>query len=535
MTNLKNILTLILLSSLPTLLSAQKRGDQIQYIEQYKFIAMSEMRRAGIPASIKLAQALIESAAGTSTLTRKTNNHFGIKCGPEWDGQTYYVEDDEYNADGTKKPSCFRAFKDGEASFIAHSEFLRDTKRGRRYAFLFEYDPTDYRAWAYGLRQAGYATHPNYPEILIKIIQDYELYLYDTAPDVVANYPPSSGSIPPANAPSNNATDVVQYCNDVKFVLASEGETLADIARKQDISVGKLVDRNDAKIAISTPLTRGTKVFLQRKNRYFHGRQDVHYAKENETMFSISQMYGIRLYRLYDKNRMEEGSEPAVGERISLRGYVDKDKKTKLRNAATPTSPKDDSKSKPTNATPPSDVNSETKNSTTQKPQNSQEKKNTNAAPFENNSERIFSGKELDFDVTPQGASPKVLTSQPDANPPMKPVVKNKSEENIPQPKPKRNIPVLESSNDNTSDGTTNDTETDESSPEIDKNTPPQAEKIPTSNSAPPENTENLYIVQSGDTLFGIAKRNGISVATLKKLNNMTDDIIKLGQAVKVK
>lgn len=147
------------------------------YINAYQFIAISEMERTGIPASIKLAQGLLESDWGRSELSEFGNNHFGIKCGGSWAGKTYYKVDDDYDSKGQLTESCFRVFESDEASYIAHSEFLIANKR---YAFLFDYDNTDYKSWAKGLRKAGYATDPAYPSKLIGIIKKYELHQFDS-------------------------------------------------------------------------------------------------------------------------------------------------------------------------------------------------------------------------------------------------------------------------------------------------------------------------------------------------------------------
>ena len=151
-----------------------------EYINRYKDIAVSEMYRTGIPASIKLAQGLLESDWGRSELAREANNHFGIKCGGKWSGDGYYLEDDDRDKKGNIIPSCFRVFESSMESYIAHSEFLTSEDRARRYAFLFEYETTDYKSWAKGLKKAGYATDRKYPNKLITIIEKYQLYLFDT-------------------------------------------------------------------------------------------------------------------------------------------------------------------------------------------------------------------------------------------------------------------------------------------------------------------------------------------------------------------
>ena len=153
--------------------------DRVAYIQRYKNIDIREMERTGVPASIKLAQGLLESAAGTSTLAKKANNHFGIKCGADWKGRTIYRKDDDYDDNGILQESCFRAYKSAEESYIAHSEFLRDPRKEHRYGILFQYKVTDYRRWARGLKKSGYATSATYDEKLISIIENYGLDKFD--------------------------------------------------------------------------------------------------------------------------------------------------------------------------------------------------------------------------------------------------------------------------------------------------------------------------------------------------------------------
>lgn len=158
---------ILLLVAAGVLLGASPDTRQA-YIEQYAPLAISEMQRTGVPASITLAQALVESGAGASKLARYANNHFGIKC-HGWQGEKYYKDDDLLH-------ECFRAFPSAEDSYRAHSDFLRDRSH---YGSLFELDPTDYKGWAHGLKKAGYATDPRYADKLIKVIEDYQLYRYD--------------------------------------------------------------------------------------------------------------------------------------------------------------------------------------------------------------------------------------------------------------------------------------------------------------------------------------------------------------------
>ena len=181
-----HIRILLTLLWIPLLAPAQMEVQQA-YIDRFKEIAVQEMDRAGIPASIKLAQALLESNAGQSDLAQRANNHFGIKCGADWDGKKYFKVDDDFDEFGKPTESCFRGYKRPEESFIAHSEFLRDPRKEWRYGFLFQLDPLDYKNWASGLKKSGYATSATYDTKLIAIIERYQLFQYDRPP--IIDYP----------------------------------------------------------------------------------------------------------------------------------------------------------------------------------------------------------------------------------------------------------------------------------------------------------------------------------------------------------
>lgn len=158
------------------LISSRTISVQEKYMERYKFIAKEEMKRAGIPASIKMAQGIMESMAGRSELAINANNHFGIKCKSNWPGQTYFYKDDDRDSIGNLVQSCFRVYSSPEESYFDHSEFL---KNRTRYKSLFELDITDYKSWAQGLRKCGYATDPSYALKLVQTIEKYNLNLLD--------------------------------------------------------------------------------------------------------------------------------------------------------------------------------------------------------------------------------------------------------------------------------------------------------------------------------------------------------------------
>lgn len=278
------------------------------YIDRYKSLAIDEMERSGVPASIKLGQGILESAGGTSTLALRANNHFGIKCGSSWKGKTFYRKDDDRDESGKLIKSCFRKFNSAKDCYIAHSEFLRNNKR---YDFLFYLNPRDYKSWSYGLKKAGYATSATYAEKLIKVIETYELYKLDnmTTVDVLAG-----------NTTSLEFLGVLLN-NDVKMVLAKEGQTPADIALATNTKVKCVLKYNELLTDANQVLPAENRVYIQKKRRSFRERKKYHYVKEGDNMYKISQMYGIRLKRLYKRNRLRMGTQPAIDEKIKIRGW----------------------------------------------------------------------------------------------------------------------------------------------------------------------------------------------------------------------
>ena len=293
--------------------SAQN-GDFIDYIDKYKKIAVKEMDRAGIPASIKLAQALLESNAGKSDLARKANNHFGIKCGSDWKGKSYDKEDDDYDEFGNLQKSCFRKYKSVEDSYIAHSEFLRDPRKANRYGFLFRLKATDYKRWAYGLRTSGYATGANYDEKLIRIIETYKLYEFDRLSD--ENFPEGR----PEKPEDAIAGLDLRRINDVKVVFAKNKITVQDISLKTGIGLSRLERYNEKLPAPNDSLVDDTRIFLQPKRCRYRGKRKWHYVREGETLFDISQLYALKLSRLQKRNRVPDNAEPQADERIKIKG-----------------------------------------------------------------------------------------------------------------------------------------------------------------------------------------------------------------------
>ena len=290
-----------------------------QYIDRFYPIAVAEMERSGIPASIKLAQGILESGVGRSELATNANNHFGIKCGGSWDGEGYYVKDDDRDADGNLIKSCFRVFESPEESYIAHTEFLKDPNKAYRYGSLFEFSNTDYEKWAYGLKEAGYATNPNYPNLLIAVINNNNLTQYDllTKADLdqafVTNYPKERDEI------INKKYTKITMFNDLESALAREGDTPLDISQKFNIPTKLIVKYNE--IDGVKIFKENERVFLQNKRTKYKGKTKFHRVQQGESMYDIGQKYGIKTQWLYWRNRMEAETEPAPGEQLKLKGW----------------------------------------------------------------------------------------------------------------------------------------------------------------------------------------------------------------------
>ena len=289
------ILTFVCLLGILSL-QAQTRNKQYEeYIKQYRDIAVEEMKKYHIPASITLAQGLLESGAGQSTLARKSNNHFGIKCGSDWNGKSVRHDDDERN-------ECFRAYKHPKQSYEDHSKFLVSRPR---YASLFKLDITDYKGWARGLKKAGYATNPRYAEQLIGIIELYDLDKYD-----------KKGGLRWMKENPNPHQPYI--ANGLVYIVVRQGDTWKSISKEFDISRKKLRKYND--LYKGYELKVGDILYLEKKNRRADKEHIVHVLRAGESMYSISQKYGIRLKRLYKLNKMSEDEPtPEVGTILRLR------------------------------------------------------------------------------------------------------------------------------------------------------------------------------------------------------------------------
>ena len=284
-------------------LHGQKNTVYQQYIDQYKLAAIDQMRRYKIPASITLSQALLESGAGNSYLATKANNHFGIKVGMGWNG--HYVKRDD-----DSKGERFRKYKNVAESYEDHSQFLLQP----RYKQLFTLDPLDYKAWARGLKACGYATLPTYAERLIKIIETYELYLYDED-----HY----GMRPRKKNEKQERVEVVRHpvtsVNGISCIVARQGDTWKALAKETKVSKRKLLSYNEADEDFVIPA--GMYIFLAKKAKKAESKyKDTwHKVKAGESMYSISQYYGIRLKNLYKMNFKEADYIPVTGDLLKVR------------------------------------------------------------------------------------------------------------------------------------------------------------------------------------------------------------------------
>jgi len=285
---------------------AQIRWNQTyqQYIDQYKDVAIEQMKRYGIPASITIAQGIFESGAGQSELAVKANNHFGIKCNG-WSGRKSYHDDDE-------RGECFRAYDNAYESFEDHSKFLSSRQR---YSSLFNLKKDDYKGWARGLKAAGYATNPRYADRLIEIIQLYKLYQYDKAKDYDKFLSEHTKDLSSNGQPLHS----IKVFNKNYYLIARRGDTFKSIADEIGISYRKIAKYNERDK--HDRLEEGEIIWLKKKQtkapKDYKGR--LHYVKAGESMYSIAQKYGIRLKNLYKMNRLKPDYQIKVGDALRLR------------------------------------------------------------------------------------------------------------------------------------------------------------------------------------------------------------------------
>ena len=311
MQKLKIILSFIILLVFADARAQLSEQAITDYIARYKDLAITEMLRSGVPASITLAQGIHETEAGQSKLVLASNNHFGIKCKSNWAGESVTHTDDAPN-------ECFRKYASADDSYRDHSDFLRTSPR---YSSLFNLDPEDYEGWAYGLKKAGYATNPRYPQIIIKLITDYHLNDYtllalgkikDT--EILATTKEedpgeTETAIPPVQYPDGEFK-----INETRVVYVKKGTSFLSVAQQYDIPLARLFEFNEMEqkdIAGKDQL-----VFLQRKRKT--GNNQTHIVRKGESLYDIAQSEAIRFSSLLEYNYLSKGMQPAAGEILYL-------------------------------------------------------------------------------------------------------------------------------------------------------------------------------------------------------------------------
>jgi Muramidase (flagellum-specific) len=358
-------LFIILVSSCAICLQTQaQQAKALAYIEKYKDAAIAEMQRSGVPAAITLAQGMLESAYGESDLCKQSNNHFGIKCKAEWTGDKVYHNDDTKN-------ECFRAYPDAAASYKDHSDFLKSRDW---YAPLFKLSPTDVDGWAYGLKKAGYATEKDYPQRLLKLINDYNLNQYTLAAmqpaDNIANTVAAKSSSvntgtpvvaprptadmahvlkdtataeqeaetvilsKPAAVDKENRATIARHeanypngifsINHTKVMYVHAGTSLILLATEHHIDLAKLVEFNE--LQETDLLQKDGLIFLERKQK--KGEKDFHIVTVNETLHDICQKEGVRMDYVLVYNNLNKNAQPAIGEKVYLKAQAPVSPKT---------------------------------------------------------------------------------------------------------------------------------------------------------------------------------------------------------------
>jgi len=282
-----------------------------QYVDTWKGVAIEQMMAHEIPASITLAQGILESGNGNSELAQKANNHFGIKC-HDWKGEKMYKDDDSKN-------ECFRVYKTAEQSYIDHSEFL---KKGKRYAFLFDYKSDDYKSWAKGLKQAGYATNPKYPDLLIGIIEDLNLSQYDNFSNTKIGKQPQIVEVKKEETKTNirmNTHDVYVHEKGVKYVVAKKGDTFYTIATEFGLKLSQLYRYNDFD-KHKDVLVPGDVIYIRPKKRANIFKKEEIVVEKEISLIELSQTHALNIKSLKRLNDItDDETIIASGKKVTLR------------------------------------------------------------------------------------------------------------------------------------------------------------------------------------------------------------------------
>ena len=321
---MKKIVVFILTFLIVPLVFSQTKDELVKkYVSEYSDISIREMKKSGVPASITMAQGLLESAYGKSRLAVSANNHFGIKCKRTWKGKTIRHDDDSAQ-------ECFRSYDSADESYRDHSRFLKDNSR---YAFLFDYDPYDYESWAHGLKKAGYATNPKYAYLLIDLIDRYNLSSLDKGNAVIikGKVVPKSTKvvIQEKHVPTRCEVEKLEIrkalyicgglkvykTNGVDYVLTVDGDTYTSLSKRLGMSARRLSKLNDTYADARV----GDVVYIKSKSSKADKKYTVHVVKNGDKLYDISQKYAVKLRKLAKRNGKGANDELSVGERIRLR------------------------------------------------------------------------------------------------------------------------------------------------------------------------------------------------------------------------
>jgi LysM repeat protein len=502
---------------------AQSADDILPYIQQHQKIAVQQAQNTGIPASILLSQAILESNAGKNHLVLRGNNHFALKCGNDWMGETYNVIADEYDSNGDLTASCFRTYHSNEASYQDFAAFLSHYNQANRFGFLFKLPKNDYQAWAYGIEQSLHPQQKGYSTQLVHLIEDYKLTRFDNL------------SQEDMRAEEAYLKTGFVHNNRVKLVYAEPNQTLEQIAGKHHIKLAKLLQYNDLEGASTDiPLTVGVPIYLQAKKAYAYDKTlSYHQVKSGENMHQIAQMYGIRLRDLSKRNPSAIGSQLVVDQRVMLRDV----------DPATPQADANDSETTAEKASKHHSILNNGGFSEHPLPVFTREETDKNnpsgelPAIIPKSYDKTFSAPPAPFhfaapaqDALPAGTHAPVMIvpentenhhnfiyTEPTLNRKLVPI------------KPKKMpAPV--------------------SAPTVKKVTVPNVTTYVPIKQQPKGVTKPYYLqdgsqkpvdsyhyVRNGETLFGISRKYGTDVDTLKRLNGKSDNVIVEGQKLRVK
>ncbi len=495
------------------------------YVERYKVFAIKEMKRTGIPASITLAQGMLESSYGKSKLAKEGKNHFGIKCHRgNWGGGEMYLADD-------RPDECFRTYESVLHSYKDHSEFLR---KGSRYEGLFELKPNNYADWAEGLKEAGYATNPRYDDILIKLIKKHNLHYFDQ----YHNKPFKGGKL--VEQRSTQDQKATAKVNGLEAYKPEAQQSLKAIAQQTGVAIRKLKEYNDFHDPYAT-VQKGIPIYLSPKNQ--KPAKSYHVVEEKESLWEISQKYGVQLKKLYKRNRLDAPNQPPVGKRVFLR---------KVRYSQLPE--REESLVKPEKDKAVADK-SGIRNSSGELPRfhgvQEGETMNHIAELYDIPLPKLYKLNRLEKGQQPAVGAKihlketryvKPATRKTENNQQSADKTKAKSNENQTPGKPKEkddtaNQALKQQQKEQSFEAADNHQAQKSSSAKKPDETNKEGQKTQSEQdkAAGPANRKDVHIVQDGETLFGIARQYSVTVDELKKWNNLQKSAIHLGQALSLK